>query len=140
VNSWPRLTDKHRLRSFLGLRTHHRRFISRFADIAKLLTRLTEEKWTIKWSIEAETAFQALKEEVCTAPLLGYLRPGEKFIVDTYTSNVGIGGVLSQVQDGSKRVVAYFSKTLSKAQRIYCVTCRELLAIVRSTYASITML
>ena len=45
---------------------------------------------------------------------------------------MGIGGVLSQVQDGSKRVVAYFSKTLSKAQRIYCVTCRELLAIVKT--------
>lgn len=45
---------------------------------------------------------------------------------------MGIDGVLSQVQDGNKRVMAYFSKTLSKAQRIYCVTCQELLAIVKT--------
>jgi hypothetical protein len=45
---------------------------------------------------------------------------------------VGIAGVLSQVQEGSERVVAYFSKTLSKAERNYCVTHRESLAIVRT--------
>jgi hypothetical protein len=55
------------------------------------------------------------------APVLGDPRPGEKF-VDTNTSNVGIGGVLSQVQDRSVRVVAYFSKTLSKVERNYSVT------------------
>jgi hypothetical protein len=84
------------------------------------------------WSTETETAFQALKEALCTAPVLGYPRPGEKFIIDTNTSNMGIGGVLYQVQDGSECVVAYFSKTLSKAERNYCVTRRELLAIVKT--------
>ena len=41
-----------------------------------------------------------------------------------------IGVVLSQVQDGKERVVAYGSFVLSTAQRNYCVTRRELLAIV----------
>jgi hypothetical protein len=45
VKSWPRLTDKHQLRSFLGLCTYYWRFIFGFADITKLLTRLTEEIW-----------------------------------------------------------------------------------------------
>ena len=53
------------------------------------------------------------------------------FIVDTDASNVWIGGVLSQVQDGSKHVVTYFSTTLSKAE-MNCVTRRELLATVKS--------
>ena len=132
IKSWSRPNDRHQLRSFLGLCTYYRRFISGFADLAKLLTRLTEGKRTFEWSTETETAFQALKEALCTAPVLGYLRPGEKFIIDTDASNVGIGGVLSQVQDGSEWVIVYFSKTLSKAERNYCVTHRELLPIVKT--------
>jgi hypothetical protein len=52
--------------------------------------------------------------------------------VDTDVSNVGIGGVLSQVQGRKERVIAYYSKTLSRAEINYCVTRRELLAIVRT--------
>ena len=105
VKNWQRLTDKHQLRSFLWLCTYYRRFIAGFADIAKPLTRLTEEKQTFECSLEAETAFKSPKGALCTAHILGYPRPGEKFIVDTNASNVGISGVLSQVQDGSKWVV-----------------------------------
>jgi hypothetical protein len=65
------------------------------------------------------------------APVQGYPQPGE-FIIDTDASNVMIGGELSQVQDGNERVVAYFRKTLCKAERNYCVTHRELLAIVKT--------
>jgi hypothetical protein len=38
--------------------------------------------------------------------------------VDTEASNVGIGDVLSQVQDGSERVVAYFSKTVEDREEL----------------------
>jgi ribonuclease HI len=47
--------------------------------------------------------------------------------VDTDASNVAIGGV-----DGQERVIAYYSKTLNKAERKYCVNRRELLAIVKA--------
>jgi hypothetical protein len=119
VKSWPRPNDKQRLRSFLGLCTYYRRFISGFTDIAKPLSKLTEEKRTFEWATEAETAFQALKDALCTAPVLGYPRPAE-FIVDNDASNVGIGCVLSQVQDGSERAVAYFRKTVQGREELLC--------------------
>jgi hypothetical protein len=83
-------------------------------------------------SPEEETAFQSVKDALCTTSVLGYPQSGEKFIVDNDASNVGIGGIRSQVQDGQERVIAYFRKTLSKAERNYCGTRRELIAIVKT--------
>ncbi|KAJ3588488.1 hypothetical protein NHX12_012080 [Muraenolepis orangiensis] len=51
-------------------------------------------------------------------------------ILDTDSSDVGIGAVLSQVQEGRKRVLAYGSRKLSKTEQNYCTTRRELLAVV----------
>jgi hypothetical protein len=76
----------------------------------------------LQWTPEAEAPFQILKEALCAAPILAYPKPGEMFIVDTDTSNIGIGGGLSQVQEGQEWVIAYYSKTLNKAERNYCVT------------------
>jgi hypothetical protein len=106
VREWPTPKDKHEIRSFLGLCTYYRRFISGFANIAKPLTKLTEQKQVFQWTPEVETAFQTLTGALCSAPILAYPQPGERFIVDTDASNFGIG-VLSQMQDGQERVIAY---------------------------------
>lgn len=50
--------------------------------------------------------------------------------MDTDANDIGIGGVLSQVEGEEKE--RYFSKTLFKPERLYCVTRRELLAIIKS--------
>ena len=132
VRDWPCPKDKRELRSFLGLCSYYRRFVRGFSNIARPLTRLTEEQRPYLWTEEAKTAFQALKLALCSAPVLGFPRPGADFIVDTDASDSGIGGVLSQVQDGQEQVIAYYSKTLSKAEKNYCVTRRELLAVVKA--------
>jgi hypothetical protein len=77
-------------------------------------------------------AIQTLKGVLRTAPILDYLQPGQRFVVVTDAGNFGIGGVLSKVQNGQERVTASYSKTLNKAERNYCVTRREIFAIVRT--------
>ncbi|MDA8002457.1 MAG: hypothetical protein MPL62_14355, partial [Alphaproteobacteria bacterium] len=64
--------------------------------------------------------------------VLAYLDSAATFILDTDASNEGIGAVLSQGIDGEERPVAFFSRTLTRPQRNYCVTRRELLAVVKS--------
>jgi hypothetical protein len=132
VREWPTPKDTHEIRSFLRLCKYYRRFISDFANIAKPVTKVTEQKQAFQWTPEVKAAFQTLKGALCAAPILAYHKPGERFIVDTDASNFGIGGVLSEMQGGQERIIAYYSKTLNEAERNYCVTRRELLAIART--------
>ena len=66
------------------------------------------------------------------APILGYPDLEGHFVLDTDASAYGIGAVLSQIQHGEEKVVAYYSRALSRPERQYCVTRRELLAVVKS--------
>ena len=52
------------------------------------------------------------------------------FVLDTDASDYGIGVVLSQEQEGMEKVIAYSSRALTKSERNYCVTRKELLAVV----------
>jgi hypothetical protein len=83
------------LRRFLGLCTYYWMFMAEFANITKPLTQLIEEKWTFQWFLK----------ELGMGPIPGYTRPGENFIVNIEASNVGSGGVLSQVQKGQEHVI-----------------------------------
>ena len=53
-------------------------------------------------------------------------------MIDCDASNVAQGGVLSQIQNSEEKVVCYFSRCFSKAERNYCVTRRELFAVVNA--------
>ena len=79
---------------------------------------------------ECEVAFNRLKECLTSAPILGMPRDEGTFLLDTDASDTGLGAVLSQMQDGNEVVIAYASRTLSRPERNYDVTRRELLAIV----------
>ena len=131
VSTWPTPTSKQELQQFLGLASYYRRFVQNFAAIAKPLYQLTEKTAKFTWSDEAEEAFRQLKHSLVIAPILALPDYKQPFILDTDASDVGIGGVLSQPQDdGSERVIAYGSHTLSRPERRYCVARRELLAVV----------
>jgi hypothetical protein len=94
AQEWQTPKNKHEIRSFLGLCTYYRRFIFGFTNIVKPPTKLSEQKKSFQWTPETEAAFQTLKGALCAAPILAYPQPGERFIIDTDASNVGIGGVL----------------------------------------------
>ena len=119
-------------RLFLGLCSYYRRFFASFAEVAKPLHKLLEVGQKFEWIPETQQAFQELKKWLVSAPILGYPLLDAPFILDTDASNHVIGVVLSQIQDGPERVIAYYSQTLCQLQKQYCVTRGELLAVIKA--------
>ena len=64
------------------------------------------------------------------APVMAYPDPKAVFVLDTDASQDGIGAVLSQIINGQEKVISYGSRVLSKPERQYCITRRELLAVI----------
>ena len=132
VTNWPIPKNVKQVRSFFGLCSYHRRYVRNFADIARPLHKLTEKNVKFEWTDSCQESFDTLKRALTTAPILGYLTCEDKFIIDCDASNDGMGGILSQVQNGTEKVICYFSKAFTKPERRYCVTRRALLAVVAS--------
>ena len=131
VKNWPLPKTSREVQQFLGLANYYRRFVKGFSDIARPLHRLTERAAVFRWTSECQQAFDELCHHLCTTPILSYPDYTKPFILDTDASDSGIGAVLSQLDNsGKEHVVAYGSRSLSKPERRYSVTRRELLAVV----------
>ena len=130
IQDWPTPGCALDVKSFLGLASYYRRFIAGFAEIAAPLHQLTGMGKDFRCTKECDEAFAVLKHRLQSAPILSYPDFERPFLLDTDASDYGIGAVLSQIQDGSERVIAYASRTLTKSERRYCVTRKKLLAIV----------
>ena len=130
VRSWKVPTNVKEIQSYLGLCSYYRQYIENFSHIASPLTNLTKKKVKFIWDDSCQKAYEMLKEKLCSAPILALPQPGLRYILDTDASDTGIGAVLSQIQEGRERVIAYASKKLDTQQQRYSVTRRELLAAI----------
>jgi hypothetical protein len=130
VRDWPRPTNLTELRAFLGTCSYYRRFIVGFADLATPLHFLQRKHVPFQWTSKQEEAFNRLKEKLTSAPVLGMPMDDGLFYLDSDASEFALGAVLSQIQNGSEMVIAYSSRVLSKAERNYDVTKKELLGAV----------
>ena len=134
------ITSVDKVRSFLGLCSYYRRFISGFSKIAACLHDLTKDGVdvaTLSQSELCQTAIKKLITSITSEPVLATPRYDRPFIVKTDAANTeGIGGVLSQLDDeGLERVIAYYGRKLNKHERNYTVTEIELLAALESIKA-----
>ena len=130
IKEWKSPKSTKQVQQFLGLANYYRRFIQNFSEIAAPLSQLTKKETVFKWTAECQESMDTIKHKLCEPPILAYPEHGSPYILDTDASNTGVGGILSQVQEGKERVICYGSKKLDKAQQNYCVTRRELLAVI----------
>jgi len=132
IRDWPIPHCLREVRAFYGTASYYRRFVCNFAKTAEPLTRLFSKHCVFEWTDDAQEAFDKLKRALLQTPVLQFPHPDLPCILDTDASDVAIGAVLSQVVEGEERPIAFFSRVLDKAQRNYCSTRRELLAVIAS--------
>ena len=132
MSEWPIPQNTKDVERFTGLANYHRSFIKDYARITGPLYEVTGKK-AFHWHEEQQNAFDEIKRILTSAPILALPNSTDSFILDTDASENAIGAELIQVQNGKEHVVSYGSFSLSKEQRHYCTTRKELLAVVRFT-------
>ena len=120
VVEYPVPRNAKELKQFLGLSNYYRRFIENYALIAEPLHKsLRKSKQPFQWNEACQLAFETLKQKLTTPPILAYPNFKEPFLVFTDASEVAIGGVLGQIQNGNEVVISYWSRQLTKAEKHY---------------------
>ena len=130
VQEWPVPKSSREVRAFVGLAGYYKRFVPEFAGIARPLHALVGKGGSFVWSEEAQKSFDQLKSALTSPPILAMPMDSGEFILDTDAANGTIGAVLSQIQESQERVIAYASRRLDRREMNYCVTRKELLAVV----------
>ena len=119
------------IRRFLGLASYYRRFIPGFAKIASPLHSLTRKDVSFEWTSECQKALDTLKDKLVKSPVLSYPQSDREYVLETDASVMGLGAVLSQLQEDQKlHPVAYASRALSSSEKNYGITDLETLAVV----------
>jgi len=121
-------------RAFIGVVGYYRRFVPGFSKIAAPINELTRKDRVFEWGPAQQTAFDELKEKLCSAPVLAHYNPKFETILQTDASHFGWGFVISQINadTGLEHPVAIESGRFSPAQINYSTSEKEFLAIVES--------
>ena len=126
-----RLVFQRFVRSWEQRRTTGSTFRALLTQLGRRQTRQRRTRTLFGMTEKCQSAFERLKKALVSAPVLGYPTREGKFVLDTDASATAIGAVLSQIQDGEEKVIAYASCALSSSRQNYCTTYRELYAVVR---------
>ena len=136
IVKWSQPQTVTQMRSFLGFCNYYRKFIHRYAQIAKPLYKLISgsqaktKQAKLSWDEKCEQAFKALKDICLCTPVLAYTDYTKSFGVHTDASELGLGAVLYQEQDdGTTRVIAFASCSLSNSEQRYHSSKLEFLAL-----------
>ncbi len=127
------------MRSFLGVVNYFRSHIPRYADLTAELYQMIENEegaegrkgklTALQWTPEREGKFEAVKNAAANAETLFHFEEGQEIIVKTDASDYAIGGVVLQKTQEGERPLLFISKKLSRSQRNYSTSDKEMLSI-----------
>ncbi|TDZ17375.1 Transposon Tf2-9 polyprotein [Colletotrichum orbiculare MAFF 240422] len=133
VKDWPTPTNVKEIQAFLGFANFYRRFLKDYAKKTIPLTELTRKDTKFDWTNRQEEAFQDIKNQVVSEPVLTIPDPDKPFEVETDASDYAIGGQLGQRDaKGVLHPCAFYSRKLSGPELNYQIHDKELMAIIEA--------
>ncbi|KAJ3651676.1 hypothetical protein Zmor_017700 [Zophobas morio] len=129
VEHYPRPKSAKEIKAFLGLCGFYRKFVPKFAALAKPLTTLTKKDTNFEWKEEQQLAFDQLRTALMNPPILKYPDFTRPFILVTDASGIAVSAILAQKYT-IEHPISYASRILKDAETRYSTIERELLAIV----------
>ena len=102
VKKMPAPTTPKEIKQFLGLVGYYRKFIPRFADIARPMTNLTKQGVSFEWTLQCQASFEMLKDALITSPILKYPDPNKPYTLFTGASKYAWACVLTQEHEDKK--------------------------------------
>lgn len=113
--------NQHEVRRYLGLTGFFRRFVPRYAEIARPLSELLKDSVPFKWMAEQKQAFEKLKHYITSSPALQLFNPSSYTEFHCDASQVGLSGMLLQRGESDKKMhlVHAVSKKTTTAEKNY---------------------
>ncbi|CAI7923453.1 unnamed protein product [Closterium sp. NIES-53] len=132
IQVWHAPTNLTELHSFLEFVNHVRRFIPDMAKLTAPLTDLLRKGVEYTWGEKEQVAFSALKQILCSPPVLHIADPHRPFELVTDASDIAVGAVLLQDFGNGLQPIAYESRKIHPPERNYPIHDRKMLAIVHA--------
>ena len=114
------------LQSFLGLVNYLNRFSPALADLTAALRALCKQDTLFTWESSQQAAFEVIKKEITSAPVLAYFDQSKASTIQSDASKKGLGAVLLE----DDKPVIYASRALTETEQRYSNIERELLSVV----------
>ena len=129
ILNFPKPESNRAVKRFCGMVNFYKKFIADSDSILRPLYNSTSSKFN--WIAECDSAFDRAKMALTNAPVLAYpdFFYNSEFILTVDASDDGVGGVLSQMQEGVERVIGYYGEGFIKHQKSYPTPEKELAAI-----------
>ena len=130
LTEMPACKDVHDIRRFLGLANQLGRFSPNLASLSQPLRDLLVKRNSWRWIESHQTAFDRIKAELSSQPVLALYSPNYETVVSADASSYGLGAVLTQRQPdtGLFCPVVYLSRSLTDTERRYSPIEKEALA------------
>jgi hypothetical protein len=155
ISDWPAPQSHRDIQVFLGFANFYRRFIRNFLKIAKPMSDMPKGckngKFTAVFRLTSEmlSAFKQLQEAFTKVPVLIHFDSSKPIRLETDSSGFAISGIISQQSEANRKLsdessetgggktplfdwhpVAFWSRSMTAAERNYTVGDQEMLAIV----------